>query len=313
MENQVDETNQYFLNSTMEISTLQVALPTKIIDIKDINSVAVHEVDSENICELPKLKVDMTSSLEEHNSNVASSPTEKIRTIQKDIQDDSIFHKLDASVEKRQRKLQQYQNYSKATSLTGTIENKFRAPMLSDLLYSTESSDETLEIIARSESPTDFPVIDNDSLIDPNRLVSKHIEIYWDGDRLYFPCTVIKCLSSSPLDPMQCPIAEFIVIYENDDTFEEYTEQLSMSLLARRQSPRFSSSSSSVPYAIMPITTTASTWRIWDGDNEEEYVKYMKQLKRRGVQVYPFDLGIGVKRSLTVVICCFRAKGFRTS
>ena len=56
MENQVDETNQYFLNSTMEISTLQVALPTKIIDIKDINSVAVHEVDSENILSFPNSK-----------------------------------------------------------------------------------------------------------------------------------------------------------------------------------------------------------------------------------------------------------------
>jgi hypothetical protein len=40
----------------MEISTLQVALPTKIIDIKDINSVAVHEVDSENILSFPNSK-----------------------------------------------------------------------------------------------------------------------------------------------------------------------------------------------------------------------------------------------------------------
>lgn len=65
-------------------------------------------------------------------------------------------------------------------------------------------------------------------------LVGSQIEIYWDGDFVFYPCKVTKYDATN---------SKYSVIYENDDTGVEYIEDLD-----------------------------SSQWRIWDG-SEEDYAK----------------------------------------
>lgn len=63
-------------------------------------------------------------------------------------------------------------------------------------------------------------------------LVGKKITIYWDGDNVFYPCTVIEFDSSN---------GKFNVEYEENSDGEKYSEDLK-----------------------------TSTWKIWAG-TEEEY------------------------------------------
>lgn len=68
-------------------------------------------------------------------------------------------------------------------------------------------------------------------------LVGRHISIFWDGDQVYFPCTVVK------FDDQRDKIH---VLYENDPTGRKYVESL------RR-----------------------TVWKLWKG-TEEEYKQLTK-------------------------------------
>jgi hypothetical protein len=81
------------------------------------------------------------------------------------------------------------------------------------------------------EAKFQFPT---DSTLYGEKLISKRISVYWDGDNVYYPCLVKKYISSSD---------KHMVVYENDFSGKEYPENL------RKQ-----------------------YWKIWTG-SEEEYVE----------------------------------------
>ena len=50
-----------------------------------------------------------------------------------------------------------------------------------------------------------------------HELEGRRIQIYWDGDKCYYPARVIR------YNPQE---DNYTVLYENDDTNQEYTEDL---------------------------------------------------------------------------------------
>ena len=208
------------------------------------------------------------------------------------IEDSSfVFNNMDniqLSNEKPQRKLQHQQKVKKNKD---SVESKFRDPQLNDLIL-TDQPNHTLgkldstakngidEIETKDSEPA---AVEPPLFLDLDRLISKHIEIYWDGDRIFYPCTIVRRLSESPADFNDTAFAEYVVLYENDDSKEEYTERLSLSLLVRRQSPRLAgstSTSSFIPTQSIPADS-ASIWRLWDGDDEDYATFLQQQMKLR--------------------------------
>lgn len=208
----------------------------------------------------------------------------------------AINNDVDVSLQyenKPQRKLQQTSSASKSTrGIKDRVESKFRDPCLQDLQIPNTKISLPVEAFDSDEASTESTgqrtALESPVLLDLERLVSRHIEIYWDGDRVFYPCTVIKALPPTLIDPAESQYAEVVVLYENDDSNEEYTEKLSLSAFVRRQSPRFSTSSalvSSNPSAVPVPVSSLSKWRIWDDDDDDEYEAYLVQLKKRGSQV----------------------------
>ena len=212
-------------------------------------------------------------------------------TDQFDRKDDelNIPNRTTSNSERPQRKLQQQTLSSRPTKAKReALESRFRDPLPSDLslLLPTKAS---MEVEIDHSGDDGFEAnMESGTLLDLDRLLSKHIEIYWDGDRIFYPCTVRKRLSPSPMDPTDSSFAEFVVVYENDESLEEYTERLSLLMFSRRQSPRFASNAApALAFSPLPITPTdsASVWRIWDGDDEDEYQRFLTQQKQQGIKV----------------------------
>ena len=92
-----------------------------------------------------------------------------------------------------------------------------------------------------------------------NGLIGAQIEIYWDGDLVYYPCKVCRYDDATK---------KYWVLYENDETGGEYEEDL-----------------------------LTSKWRIWAGTEEEfnanKIIKVSLCLSK--VQyLYPYLLGYAV-------------------
>lgn len=209
----------------------------------------------------------------------------------------STVETIHLSSEKPQRKLQQH-SQQKIKKNKETVENKFREPQINDLKLidqptsppsknDTTSRCRTDDVIETEDSVESVPILDLD------RLVSKHIEIYWDGDRIFYPCTILRRISESPTDLNDTTFAEYVVLYENDDSQEEYTERLSLSVLFRRQSPRFAGSISNPVSSFVPPQSisadSASIWRLWDGD-DDDYATFLQQQTKLGSRVSEYSL-----------------------
>lgn len=193
------------------------------------------------------------------------------------------------SSEKPQRKLQQH-SQQKIKKNKEIVENKFRDPQINDLILidqpnSSPKKNDTTNI--ETEDSESSPV-ESVPILDLDRLVSKHIEIYWDGDRIFYPCTILRRISESPIDLNDTTFAEYVVLYENDDSQEEYTERLSLAVLLRRQSPRFASSTSNPASSFVPTHSnsadSASIWRLWDGE-DDDFANFLQQQAKLGSRV----------------------------